>query len=449
MKVYRSLQTCSERAAAAKRETMTKETGGNFFEVKGKTRLKGAVTVSGSKNASLPIIAASIMVGDEVALHNVPNLKDVRTMKMVLEELGAKVTFENGSMAIDSRSISSYEARFELMNMMRASIYVMGPLLARFGHARAALPGGCAIGSRPVDYHLAGFEKMGVEIKIDHGYIDAKCSKLKGTRMYLDFPSVGATANLMMAGVLADGVTIIENAAEEPHIQDLAWFLKSIGGRISGAGTKTITIQGVAKLHGAAHNMIPDQIEAGTFMIAAAITRGNVSIEGIQLKDLRPVIVKLLEAGAMVRESRNSVKVSAKKRIKPLRITTLPHPGFPTDLQPQMMALLATADGMSIIKETVWENRFMHVAELVRMGANVKVEGNACVISGVNNLTGSQVVATDLRAGAALVMAGLAADKNTTVYDIEHIDRGYENFEEKLRGLGAEITRSPATESNR
>jgi UDP-N-acetylglucosamine 1-carboxyvinyltransferase len=420
---------------------MAEETNANYFEVKGHTRLKGSVTVSGSKNASLPVIAASLMAEDEVALHNVPNLEDTRTMKLVLEELGAIVTFEKGYMTVDSRNLTSYEASFELMNRMRASIYVMGPLLARFGQARAALPGGCAIGSRPVDYHIAGLEKMGAEIKLDHGYIDAKCSRLKGARIYLDFPSVGATANLMMAGVLADGTTTIENAAEEPHIQDLAWFLKSIGGRISGAGTKNITIQGVAKLHGTTHTMIPDQIETGTFMIAAAITRGNVSVEGVQIKDMRPVIVKLLEAGVTIKEAKNTIKVSAKKKIKPLRITTLPHPGFPTDLQPQMMALLATAEGVSIIKETVWENRFMHVAELIRMGANIKLEGNAGVISGVDKLNGSKVVSTDLRAGAALVIAGLAADNHTTVYDIFHIDRGYENFEEKLRGLGAEIIR--------
>ncbi len=421
---------------------MTKEISGSYYEVKGSTALRGAVAVSGSKNASLPILAASILTDGEVTLHNVPKLRDIQTMKSVLEELGAKVSGENGTMVVNTKDISKFEMPFELMNKMRASIYVMGPLLARFGRARVALPGGCAIGSRPVDFHMAGLEKMGAKINIEHGNIDAQCSRLKGARIYLDFPSVGATANIMMAGILADGVTTIENAAEEPHIQDLAWFLKSIGGRINGAGTKTITIHGVAKLHGATHTMIPDQIEAGTFMLSAAITRGSVTVEGVQLKDLRPIIVKLLEAGVQVKESKNEVKVTAKKKIKPLRIITLPHPGFPTDMQPQMMALLATADGMSIIKETVWENRYMHVAEMIRMGADIKVEGTSSVISGVNSLKGSKVVATDLRAGAALVLAGIAAENTTTVYDIEHIERGYENFEQKLRGLGADIKRS-------
>ncbi|MFA6448954.1 MAG: UDP-N-acetylglucosamine 1-carboxyvinyltransferase [bacterium] len=421
---------------------MTKENTDSFFKVNGGASLKGEVAVSGSKNASLPILAAAVLTDGEVVLHNVPSLRDIRTMKLVLEELGVKITGENSTLIVNSKDISKYETPFELMNKMRASIYVMGPLLARFGKARVALPGGCAIGSRPVDFHLLGLEKMGAKLSIEHGFIEAACDRLKGARIYLDFPSVGATANLMMAGLLADGVTTIENAAEEPHIQDLAWFLKSIGGRINGAGTKTVTIHGVAKLHGAVHTMIPDQIEAGTFMLAAAITRGSVSVTGVQLKDLRPIIVKLLEAGVQVKESKNEVKVTAKKKIKPLRIITLPHPGFPTDMQPQMLALMATADGVSIIKETVWENRFMHVPEFLRMGADVKLEGNSCVISGVSQLKGSKVIATDLRAGAALVIAGIGADNTTTVYDIEHIERGYENFETKLRGLGADITRS-------
>ena len=420
---------------------MTKEISNNRYEVKGSTSLKGAVKVSGSKNASLPIMAASILTEGEVVLHNVPNLSDVKTMIRVLEVLGAKTAGGNGTIVLNAKDVNNFETPFELMNAMRASIYVMGPLLARFGRARVSLPGGCAIGSRPVDFHLASLEKMGAKITLEHGNIDAQCAKLKGARIYLDFPSVGATANLMMAGVLADGVTTIENAAEEPHIQDLAWFLKSIGGRIGGAGTKTVTIHGVPKLHGATHTMIPDQIEAGTFMLAAAITRGNVTIEGAQIKDLRPVIVKLLESGVQIKESKNEIKVSVKKRIKPLRIITLPHPGFPTDMQPQMMAMLAAADGVSIIKETVWENRFMHVAEFLRMGADIKLEGNSCIINGVTQLNGSKVAASDLRAGAALALAGIAADDTTTIYDIEHIERGYENFDEKLRGLGADIKR--------
>ncbi|HOO55275.1 MAG TPA: UDP-N-acetylglucosamine 1-carboxyvinyltransferase [bacterium] len=427
---------------------MTNKNGNSYYEITGDTKLKGSVKISGSKNASLPIIAASLLTPDEVVLNNVPNLRDIQTMMVVLDELGAKVTYENGTMVINSRDVSNFETRFEVMNRMRASIYVMGPLLARFGRARAAVPGGCAIGSRPVNYHLAGFEKMGVSIKNDHGYMDATCNKLEGARLHLDFPSVGATSNLMMAGVLAEGTTIIENAAEEPHIQDLAWFLKSIGARIQGAGTKTITINGVSKLHGTTHSMIPDQIEAGTFMLAAAITRGNVTVENIQIKDLRPVIVKLEEAGISIKEFRNAIKVSAKKKILPLNITTLPHPGFPTDMQPQMMAMLTTADGVSIIKETVWENRFMHVAELARMGAKINVQGNTCIIVGTNKLSGSRVISTDLRAGAALVLSGIAADNHTKVYDIFHIDRGYENFESKLAGLGAQIKRVDVPDSD-
>ncbi len=415
------------------------EGDGKYYEIKGLAKLKGEVKISGSKNASLPVIAASLLTDSEVVLHNVPALNDVFLMKQVLEELGAKVALENGNMVVNTADVSKFETRFELMNKMRASIYVMGPMLARFGHVRVAMPGGCAIGSRPVDYHLTGLEKMGAKLTMDHGYIEAKCNKLVGDRIYLDFPSVGATANLMMAGVLAEGTTIIENAAEEPHIQDLAWFLKSIGGRLSGAGTKTITIHGVTKLHGASHQMIPDQIEAGTFMVAGAITHGNVTVENVQIKDLRPVIVKLIEAGAQVKESRNEVRVIAKKKLKPIRITTLPHPGFPTDMQPQMMALLATADGVSMIKETVWENRYMHVAEMIRMGADLKVQGTTCVIEGVDSLKGSKVVAPDLRAGAALVLAGLSADGDTTVYDIIHVERGYENFVEKLNALGADM----------
>jgi len=420
---------------------MVDKTTGDFYEVTGGATLKGSVEISGSKNASLPIMAASILASAPVELRNVPQLRDVSTMADVLANLGASVGVDGNTINIDASDISNYETSFELMNRMRASIYVMGPLLARFGRAKAALPGGCAIGARPIDYHLGGFEKMGVQVKKDHGFIDARCNRLKGERIYLDFPSVGATANLMMAGVLAEGTTVIENAAQEPHIQDLAWFLKSIGGRVNGAGSRTITINGVTRLHSATHQMIPDQIEAGTFLAAAALTRGSIQLTGARMADLKPIVEKLREAGASVRELKNAIKVSARKKLKPVRITTLPHPGFPTDMQPQMMALLSTADGVSIIKETVWENRFLHVAELGRMGADLEVQGNTCIVNGGNPLTGSKVVATDLRAGAALVIAGLAADNHTTVYNIFHIDRGYENFHEKISALGADIKR--------
>lgn len=420
---------------------MTDSKIGSHYIVNGGEPLKGTVSISGSKNASLPVMAATILCGGEVILNNVPRLWDVSTMEEALMELGASVTVEDNTTVVNTRDINKYETSFELLNRMRASIYVMGPLLARFGEAKVAMPGGCAIGTRPIDYHLGGFEKMGAEITKDHGFIIAKCEKLRGAKVYLDFPSVGATANLMMAAVLAEGTTVIENAAQEPHILDLEWFLKSIGGRVSGAGTSTITINGVSKLHGTTHQMIPDQIEAGTFMVAAALTSGNIVIEEARIADLKPMIEKLREAGITIKEQKNALKVSSKKKAKALRVTTLPYPGFPTDMQPQMMALLATGDGVSFIKETVWENRFMHVAELMRMGADIEIQGHTCVVTGVSHLTGSKVNATDLRAGAALVIAGLAAGNTTTVYDIFHIDRGYENFDTKIRELGGTIKR--------
>lgn len=421
---------------------MTLEPTQPCFRIRGDTKLNGAVNISGSKNASLPVMAATLLTGGECVLRNVPNLADVAIMVRVLETLGARVKFANNEMVINTRDVNTYETPFELMNQMRASIYVMGPLLARYGRAKVALPGGCNIGSRPVDYHIRGMQQMGVTINNDHGYIDCTCARLKGAHIYLDFPSVGATCNLMMAGALAQGATIIENAAEEPHIVDLAWFLRSIGARVRGAGTKTVHIEGVGKLHGAEHDMIADQIEAGTFMAAAAITKSSITLQNACIRDLKPVIVKLQEAGVSIREGRSELRVSAKKKPKSLTLTTLPHPGFPTDLQPQMMALLTTADGVSMIRETVWENRFMHVAELVRMGADITVQGNTAVVVGGPQLRGCEVSATDLRAGAALVISGLAAENTTTVLNIEHIDRGYENLELKLRALGADIERA-------
>lgn len=411
------------------------------YVIQGPKKLTGVVEISGSKNATLPIMAATLLTGGENVIRNVPNLADITIMARVLEILGAKVSFDNNELLVDTRDINNHETPYELMSQMRASIYVMGPLLAKYGRALISMPGGCPIGDRPVDYHLRGLQQMGVELEITHGYIDARCNRLKGAHIYLDFPSVGATANLMMAAALADGATIIENAAEEPHISDLAWFLRSTGARVTGAGTKTITIEGVPKLHGAEHDMIPDQIETGTFMAAAAITRGSVVIKNAALRDLKPIIVKLQEAGVSVRESKDELKVTAKKKLLPLTLTTLPHPGFPTDMQPQMMALLTTADGVSIIRETVWEKRFTHVGEFIRMGADIKVQGNTAVVVGNRKLIGCEVAAPDLRAGAALCIAGISAENTTTVLDIEHIDRGYENFAQKLRSLGADITR--------
>ena len=418
-----------------------------LYRIHGGTRLNGLVDINGSKNASLPIMAACLLNSGENVLHNVPDLADVAVMARVLETLGARVTREDSTMVIDTSGVNNYQTPFELMNQMRASIYVMGPLLARYGRAKVAMPGGCAIGSRPVDYHIRGLQQMGVSMDIEHGYMDARCDRLKGVHVYLDFPSVGATANLLMSATLAQGTTIIENAAEEPHIVDLAWFLRSIGARVRGAGTKTIHIEGVGKLHGAEHDMIPDQIEAGTFIVAAAVTRGSVTVRRAGIRDLKPILVKLQEAGVSIKESKNELKVSARKKLKPVTITTLPHPGFPTDMQPQMMALLTRSDGVSIIRETVWENRYTHVAEFLRMGADIKVQGNTAIVVGGGRLVGCEVNAPDLRAGAGLVVAGLAAQNTTTVYNLDHIDRGYEAFDKRLRALGAEITRETPGDS--
>jgi UDP-N-acetylglucosamine 1-carboxyvinyltransferase len=411
------------------------------YRIQGGRRLTGLVDVNGSKNASLPIMAACLLNAGENVLRNVPDLADVAIMARVLETLGAKIKREDHTMIIDTSGVNNFETPFELMNQMRASIYVMGPLLARYGRAKVAMPGGCAIGSRPVDYHIRGLQQMGVDMEIEQGYMDTRCKGLKGAHVFLDFPSVGATANVLMAATLAQGATIIENAAEEPHIVDLAWFLRSIGARVRGAGTKTIHIEGVGKLHGAEHDMIPDQIEAGTFIVAAAITQGSVTVRRACIRDLKPILVKLEEAGVTIKESGNELKVTARRKLKPLTVTTLPHPGFPTDMQPQIMALLTRADGVSIIRETVWENRYTHVAELLRMGADIKTQGNTAIVVGGGKLVGCEVNAPDLRAGAGLVLAGLAAQDTTTVYDIEHVDRGYEAFDKKLRALGAEITR--------
>lgn len=420
---------------------MNEQTKKPHFLVHGAVKLQGDVTISGSKNATLPIMAAALLCKAETVLRNVPDLADVAIMMDVMRALGAIINFDNNTLYIDTRDINNFVTPFELMNRMRASIYVMGPLLARYGQAKISLPGGCAIGSRPVDYHLRNFEIMGAKLDLDHGSIDAKCDRLKGTNIFLDFPSVGATANILMAASLAEGTTVIDNAAEEPHISDLAWFLRSLGARIKGAGTKTITIEGIKNLHGAEHDMIPDQIEAGTFMTAAAITRSTIVLKGANSRDLKPITVKLRETGATVSESNGEIKVSAKKKISATRITTLPHPGFPTDMQPQMMALLATADGVSIIKETVWENRYMHVAELIRMGAEIEIDGHTAVVVGGKKLVGCEVTSPDLRAGAALIVAGLAADNETKVFGVEHIDRGYQNIADKFTALGADVKR--------
>ena len=412
--------------------------------VKGGNRLVGAVKTSGAKNAVLPIIAASILGTTPSHLDEVPMLEDVHTISEVLKCLGLSVECspEKNVLDIDSTEITSYEAPYELVRTMRASFLVMGPLLARIGKARISMPGGCAIGARPIDIHLKGFEALGVKIEQGHGYIEASAPEgLKGTSIYFDFPSVGATENIMMAASLAEGTTILENVAEEPEIVDLANYLNKMGAKIRGAGTDTIRIEGVEKLHGADYTIIPDRIEAGTYMIAAAMTGGDVIVENVLPEHQKPLIAKLREAGAVVEEDIDKVRVIGKNPLKAVSIKTLPYPGFPTDMQAQMMAMMVIAEGRSKVTETVFENRFMHVVELNRMGAQISTEGRSAVIDGPCKLTGCDVRATDLRAGAAMILAGLVAEGTTRIGDLHHIDRGYENIVAKLKNLGADIER--------
>lgn len=411
--------------------------------VKGGNRLVGTVKTSGAKNAVLPIIAASILGTSPSRLDEIPALEDVRTICAVLECLGIKVgASEPHTLKIDSREITSCEAPYELVRSMRASFLVMGPLLARKGYARISQPGGCAIGTRPIDLHLKGFEALGVKIEQGHGYIEASAPDgMTGANIYLDFPSVGATENIMMAAAMANGTTVLENPAEEPEIVDLANYLNQMGARVRGAGTNVITIEGVSELHGVQHSVIPDRIEAGTYMIAAAMTGGDVIIENVLPEHQKPLIAKLREAGALVEEDIDRIHVVGSGKLKAVDIKTLPYPGFPTDMQAQMMAMLSVAEGRSKITETVFENRFMHVVELNRMGANITTEGRSAVITGPAHLTGCTVRATDLRAGAAMILAGLVAEGATEICDIYHIDRGYEEIAAKLTRLGADIKR--------
>ena len=404
--------------------------------------LKGTVRVSGAKNSVLPILAASLLATEKCVLEDVPALRDVDVICEVLSSLGADVKRNSRErIEIWSDKIDNFEAPYELMRKMRASFLVMGPLLARMGKARISMPGGCAIGTRPIDLHLKGFRALGAEITMGHGYVEARAEKLVGNKIYLDFPSVGATENIMMAAALAEGETIIENVAEEPEITDLANFLNKMGAKIKGAGTDTIRIQGVKRLTGTTHTVIPDRIEAGTYMVAAAMTGGNVLVENVVPDHLKPIIAKLREIDVEIYEEDNGIRVIGPKVIKATDIKTLPYPGFPTDMQAQFMALLSIAKGSSVIIETVFENRFMHVSELKRMGANIRIEGRSAIIEGCKSLTGAQVKATDLRAGAALILAGLVSEGKTEITNIYHIDRGYVDIEKKLRALGAKIYR--------
>ncbi len=410
-----------------------------YIVVKESKPLKGTVKVSGAKNAVLPIIAATLLVDGVSVIKSVPNLRDVNVMSDLLRYLGAKVQYDGDTLVVDATEIKDTEAPYHLVNKMRASFLVMGSLLARYKNAKISMPGGCAIGTRPIDLHLKGFKALGAKVNSEHGYVEAVSEELLGGKVYLDFPSVGATENIMMAAVLAKGTTTIENAAEEPEIVDLANFLNKMGAKVRGAGTNTIKITGVDKLEAVEHTVIPDRIEAGTYMVAAAMTKGDVYIDNVIIDHIKPVVAKLIEVGCIVEEFENGVRVIGPAEIQPTNIKTLPHPGFPTDMQSQFMAMLCIANGKSTITETVFENRFMNVPELIRMGADIEINGKSAIVQGKEKLTGSEVMATDLRAGAALVISGLVAEGETIVKNIYHIERGYVDLVGKLSMLGAEI----------
>jgi UDP-N-acetylglucosamine 1-carboxyvinyltransferase len=411
------------------------------FLVKGGIRLEGEVRADGAKNAALPLLAASLLTGGECVIRRLPGLTDVATMLRLLSDLGVRVSREGPTVTLKADALTAHEAPYDRVKTMRASILVLGPLVARLGAARVSLPGGCAIGARPINLHLEGLARMGADVRIEHGYVVARAPRLKGARHYFDFPTVTGTMNLMMAATLAEGVTILENAACEPEVADLAAFLNACGARVSGAGTDRVAVEGVDALHGAAHDMISDRIEAGTLLLAGAITGGDVAVTDVRPAHLEALIQKLREAGAQVDVEGARIRVRTPGRLSGVDVRTLPHPGFPTDLQAQMMALMTVSQGVSIITETIFEQRFMHVAELLRMGADIRLEGQNAVVHGVPSLSGAEVMATDLRASAGLVLAGLVAEGETWVRRIYHLDRGYECLEEKLDALGASVAR--------
>ncbi len=409
--------------------------------INGGRRLEGEVTISGAKNAALPIIAAGLLCEGEHRITNVPSLVDVKTLARIMRNMGVTVDLTDHSAVIDSSRLASPEAPYDLVRTMRASVLVLGPLVARFGKAKVSLPGGCAIGARPVNLHIMGLQKMGATVHIEHGYVVAQAKRLKGAQIYFDIVTVTGTENLMMAAVLAEGETVLENAAREPEVVDLARALIGMGAKIEGAGTDIIRIQGVDRLLPMNYRVLPDRIETGTFVIAAAITGGTVLIKDCNPGHLDALLAKVTAAGAQVTPGKDSLTVRGTGAIRPVDIKTLPHPGFPTDMQAQFMSLMSLAQGTSVINETIFENRFTHVAELRRMGADIVIEGRSAVVKGVPKLSGAPVMATDLRASASLILAGLAAEGQTTVSRIYHLDRGYENIEEKLSALGADIKR--------
>lgn len=412
------------------------------YIIKGGIPLVGEVEIGGAKNAALAIIAAAIMTDDTVVIENLPDVRDINVLLEAMQEIGADVErVDRHTAKINGGKIGAHSVDYEFIKKIRASYYLLGALLGKYKEASVPLPGGCNIGSRPIDQHIKGFEALGAKVDIEGGYIKAKAEHLQGAHIYLDMESVGATINIMMAAAMADGNTVIENVAKEPHVVDVANFLNSMGANIKGAGTDVIRIKGVEKLHGTEYSIIPDQIEAGTFMFAAAATCGDVLVKNIIPKHMEGASAKLLEMGCIVEEYDDAIRVIGRRPMKPTRIKTAPYPGFPTDMQPQIATLLALANGTSTVTESIFENRFKYVDELARMGANIKVEGNRAVVIGVEKFSGARVSAPDLRAGAALVMAGMVADGITIVDDIHYIQRGYERFEEKLQGLGAKIER--------
>lgn len=409
--------------------------------ITGGRRLEGEVEISGAKNSALPIITSAILSTEDCILNNVPFLNDIKTMKKVMESMGAHIIPDGYTFTINTKDMKSCEAPYELVKTMRASVVVLGPLVARFGEARVSLPGGCAIGARPINLHLAGLQKMGAEVEIKHGYVEVRAKRLKGAKMYFDMPTVTGTENLMMAAALADGVTELRNAACEPEVVDLANYLNMRGARISGAGTDTIVIEGVSEIRGGTYDIMPDRIETGTYVIAGAITRGDVVVRKCIPGNLEAVIIKLRAAGVKIEAGSDTIRVVADNGLNAVDVRTMPYPGFPTDMQAQIMSLMTVSKGLSVITETIFENRFTHVPELHRMGANIKLQGNYAIVEGVQKLSGAPVMATDLRASASLILAGLVAEGQTEISRIYHLDRGYERIEEKLSKLGAEIVR--------
>jgi len=410
--------------------------------IEGGYRLVGEVPVSGAKNAALPLFAASLLVEDWIILQNVPGLADIRTISRLLRMMGVKTEGERGTVRLNASGVDSYEAPYNLVKTMRASVLVLGPLVAKWKKARVSLPGGCAIGARPINLHIKGLEAMGAKVELKHGYVEASADRLKGAEIYFDLSTVTGTENLMMAAALAEGRTVLKNAAREPEVVELAQVLKKMGAKIEGAGTAVMVIDGVKELHPVEHAIMSDRIEAGTFMVAAAMTQGNVKLKNCNLGHMEAVTAKLREAGVEIFPEGGGVKVIGPVNIKPVDVKTLPYPGFPTDMQAQIMALMCLSGGLSVITETVFENRFMHVSELQRMGADIRVEGPNAIIRGLSHLTGAPVMATDLRASASLVLAGLAAEGTTEVSRIYHLDRGYEKLDQKFTQLGAKIRRA-------